>query len=356
MPITLRKQTKPIKVGNTTIGGKNSVVIQSMTNTKTKDIEKTLKQIKLLASFGCQIVRVAVLDFEDAKALKKITEMSEIPIIADIHFSAELALEAIKNGVSKIRINPGNIGSDDKVKLVVEACKKKNIPIRIGVNSGSLPKNIKEKFGLCAKGLVEAAKIHVDILEKLNFKDIIISLKSTDPALVEETYTLASQTFAYPLHVGITESGSLIRGTVKSTYALTNVLSKGIGDTIRVSLSCDPEHEVIVGKEILANLGLNSKDYPNLISCPTCGRIQWDMFSVIKEIESYVNTLEGKVKIAIMGCVVNGPGEAEDADITCVGAPNKVIIYVKGVIKKIAPEKDAVKELKIIINEYLNLK
>ncbi len=334
-----RTETKPIYVGNVKIGGQDKVVIQSMCNTKTKDIKSTVEQIIRLENAGCEIVRVACLDIEDAKAIKEIKKEIHIPIVADIHFDYRIALEAIESGVDKIRINPGNIGSEEKIKAVVEACKNKKIPIRIGVNAGSLEKDILEKYGKpCSDGMIESAKRHVKILENLNFKDIAISLKASNLDMCVEAYEKAAKEFIYPLHLGITEAGTAFSGTIKSSIGLGIMLREGIGDTIRVSLSDDPVEEIAVCKEILKNCNLY-KNSPKLISCPTCGRIAYDLIPIAKEIEKFLQTLNADITVAIMGCAVNGPGEAREADIGIAGGNKEGVLFKKGkIIKKIKQE------------------
>lgn len=341
-----RTNTKSIMVGNVKIGGQNKVVIQSMTNTKTKDIESTVKQINLLEKFGCEIVRVACLDIEDAKAIKEIKKYIHIPIIADIHFDYRIALEAINSGVNKIRINPGNIGKEENVKKVVEACKKNGIPIRIGVNAGSLEKELIEKYGRpTADAMVESAKKHIEILEKLNFNDIVISLKASNLDLCIEAYEKASKIFNYPLHLGITEAGTEFGGTIKSSIGLGILLKQGIGDTIRVSLSDDPIKEIKVVKEILKNCNLYS-EVPTLVSCPTCGRTQIDLIKIAKEIEEFIQDINSNITVAVMGCAVNGPGEAREADIGIAGGIKEGLLFKKGKILKKVKEEDLVKCLK----------
>lgn len=300
-----RNNTRKIMVGNVQIGGQNKVVIQSMCNTKTKDVEATVKQILELEKAGCEIIRVACLDMEDAKAIKEIKKKINIPIVADIHFDYKIALEAIKSGVDKIRINPGNIGSEEKVKAVVDACQKNNIPIRIGVNAGSLEKDLLEKYGKpTAKAMVESAKKHIKILEKLDFYDYAISLKASNLDLCIQAYEQAAKEFACPLHLGITEAGTEFSGTIKSSIGLGILLRQGIGDTIRVSLSDDPVKEIKVAKEILKDCNLYKKS-PTLIACPTCGRTQIDLIPIAKEIESFLQTIESDITVAVMGCAVN---------------------------------------------------
>ncbi len=342
-----RTETRPIYVGGLQIGGQEKVVIQSMTNTKTKDIESTVKQILELEKVGCEIIRVACLDIEDAKAIKGIKEHIHIPIVSDIHFDYKIALQAIESGVDKVRINPGNIGSKDKVKQVVEACRKHNIPIRIGVNSGSLEKDLLEKYGgkPTAKAMVESAKRHIDILEELEFYDIAISLKASNLDLCIEAYEEASKTFKYPLHLGITEAGTAFSGTIKSSIGLGVMLRQGFGDTIRVSLSDNPIEEIKVAKEILKDCGLYKK-CPTLVSCPTCGRTQIDLISIAKEIEEFLQTIESDITVAVMGCAVNGPGEAREADIGIAGGIEEGVLFKKGKIIKKVKQDEIVNVLK----------
>lgn len=341
-----RDETRAIKIGDLTIGGNNEVIIQSMTNTKTKDIKATVKQINELADAGCQLVRLAVLNMEDALAIKEIKSQVNIPLVADIHFDYRLALQAIESGIDKIRINPGNIGSIDKVKLVVEACKKRQIPIRIGVNGGSLEKDILEKYGRpTAKGMIESAKKHIKILESLDFYDICISLKSSNTLLTIEAYQLASETFPYPLHIGVTEAGTKLGGTIKSSLGIGTILYQGIGNTIRVSLSDNPIEEIKVGKILLKELELID-NVPTLVSCPTCGRIQYDLIPIAKEIEDFLNTIKANITVAIMGCAVNGPGEAKHADIGIAGGVNEGLLIKKGEIIRKVKQENIVDELK----------
>jgi len=287
-----------------------------MTNTFTKDVKATVKQILDLEKAGCEIIRVACLDIEDAKAIKEIKKEIHIPIVADIHFDYKIALEAIKSGVDKLRINPGNIGGKDRVEAVVNACKERNIPIRIGVNSGSIEKEILEKYNgkPTAEGMLESALKHIKILEDLDFYDICVSLKATNLDLCIEAYEKASKAFDYPLHIGITEAGTVFSGTIKSSIGLGVLLREGIGNTLRVSLSDNPIEEIKVAKEILKNCGLYHKS-PTLISCPTCGRTQIDLIPIAKEVENFLQGIEKDIKVAVMGCAVNGPGEAREADI-----------------------------------------
>lgn len=349
----LRNQTRSFKVGNLTLGGNNQVLIQSMTNTKTKDIDATVKQIQDLQKAGCQIVRVACLNQEDAYAIKEIKKQVSIPLVADIHFDYRLALIAIESGIDKIRINPGNIGDHDKVKAVVEACKKHHVPIRIGVNSGSLEKDILEKYGKpTAKGMVESAKRHIAILESLDFYDTCISLKSSNTLLTIEAYKLASETFDYPLHIGVTEAGTVLGGTIKSSLGIGTLLYQGIGNTIRVSLSDSPVEEIKVAKTLLKELELIN-NVPTLVSCPTCGRIQYNLIPIAREIEDFLNTIQADITVAIMGCAVNGPGEAKHADIGIAGGINEGVLIKKGEIIRKVKQEDMVAELKKEILEMI---
>ena len=334
-----RTKTRKIIVGNVQIGGQNRVVIQSMCNTKTKDVEETVKQILDLEKAGCEIIRVACLDIEDAKAIKAIKEQIHIPIVADIHFDYRIALEAIEAGVDKVRINPGNIGAEERVKVVVDKCKEKQIPIRIGVNAGSLEKELLEKYGKpTAKAMVESAKRHIDILEKLNFHDYALSLKASNLDLCIEAYEEAAKEFDCPLHLGITESGTEFSGTIKSSIGLGYMLRQGIGDTMRVSLSDDPIKEIKVAKEILKDCNLYAKS-PTLVACPTCGRTQIDLIPIAKEVEDFLQTIEANITVAVMGCSVNGPGEAREADIGIAGGIKEGLLFKKGkIIKKVKQE------------------
>ena len=341
-----RISTRKIYVGGVQIGGQNRVSIQSMCNTKTKDIDSTVKQILELEKSGCEIIRVACLDIEDAKAIKSIKEKIHIPIVADIHFDYKIALQAIESGVDKIRINPGNIGDEEKVRSVVEGCKAKNIPIRIGVNGGSLEKDLLEKYGKqCSDAMVESAKRHVEILENLGFYDICISLKASNLDMCVEAYEKAAKEFDYPLHLGITEAGTAFSGTIKSSIGLGVLLREGIGDTLRVSLSDDPVEEIKVCKEILKNCNLLT-NIPKLVSCPTCGRIQYDLIPIAKEIENFLQTINADITVAIMGCAVNGPGEAREADIGIAGGKNDGLLFKKGEIIRKIKQEDMIGELK----------
>ncbi len=340
-----RHNTRKIMVRDVQIGNQDKVVIQSMTNTKTKDVKSTVNQILELEEVGCEIIRVACLDIEDAKAIKEIKENIHIPIVADIHFDYRIALQAIESGVDKIRINPGNIGNEDKIKKVVEACKKHNIPIRIGVNAGSLEKELLVDGKPTAKAMVESAKRHVKILEKLDFYDICISLKASDLDLCIEAYEEASKIFNYPLHLGITEAGTAFSGTIKSSIGLGVLLRQGIGDTIRVSLSDNPVEEIKVAKEILKDCCLYSKS-AKLVSCPTCGRTQIDLIPMAKEVEEFLQKINSDITVAVMGCAVNGPGEARNADIGIAGGIKEGLLFKKGEIIKKVKQEDIVNVLK----------
>lgn len=347
-----RIDTKKIMVGNVQIGGNNHVVIQSMANTKTKDVESTINQILELEKEGCEIIRVACLDLEDAKAIKQIKEKIHIPIVADIHFDYRIALQAIEAGVDKIRINPGNIGAKENIKKVVDACKEHHIPIRIGVNSGSLEKALLQKYGkVTAEAIVESARRHVQILEEFDFHDICISLKASDLDLCIQTYEMASEIFDYPLHLGVTEAGTKFGGTIKSSIGLGIMLREGIGNTIRVSLSDDPIEEVRAAKEILKNCNLLSNSV-SFTSCPTCGRTQVDLIPIAKEIETFCNTLHSNLKVAVMGCAVNGPGEAREADIGIAGGNNEWLLFKKGEVIRKIPHASIIEEFE---KEILNL-
>ncbi|MGP4080855.1 flavodoxin-dependent (E)-4-hydroxy-3-methylbut-2-enyl-diphosphate synthase [Pseudalkalibacillus sp. R45] len=344
--ITHRTKTRPVRVGNLTIGGNNEVVVQSMTTTKTHDVEATVKEIHRLEEAGCQIVRVACPDMKAAEAIADIKKQIKIPLVVDIHFDYKLALKAIEGGADKIRINPGNIGRKEKVEAVVKAAKEKGIPIRIGVNAGSLERKILEKYGYpTADGMVESALSHIKILEDLDFHDIIVSMKASDVNLAVEAYEKASKAFDYPLHLGITESGTLFAGTVKSAAGLGIILHKGIGNTVRISLSADPVEEVKVARELLKTFGLAS-NAATLISCPTCGRIEIDLISIANEVEEYISKIKAPLKVAVLGCAVNGPGEAREADIGIAGARGEGLLFRHGEIIRKIPEDTMVDELK----------
>jgi len=341
----IRKPTRKVKVGSIYVGGDSPISIQSMTNTDTRDVKSTLNQINKLDKIGCDIIRCAVPDMEASEALKIITKESRIPMVADIHFDYKLALESIKNGVDALRINPGNIGSMERVKMVAEAAKEKSIPIRIGVNSGSLKKDILDKYGrVCPEALVESALQHVNILEKCNFNDIVISIKSSNVMQMIESYRLISEKVNYPLHLGVTEAGTTFRGTIKSSVGIGTLLAEGIGDTIRVSITGDPLEEIKIGKEILRSLGYVNEGI-EFVSCPTCGRTNIDLISIAEEVEKRLLNCNKNIKVAVMGCVVNGPGEAREADIGIAGGKGEGLIFKKGEIIKKVKEEDIIDEL-----------
>lgn len=346
-----RKKTKVVKIGNVLIGGDNPIVVQSMTNTNTKYVDATVSQIKRLEDAGCELVRLAVVDMEAAKCVSKIKSRVSIPLVADIHFDYKLALESIKQGIDAIRINPGNIGDIDRVRQVVEACKKNNLPIRIGVNGGSLEKNLLNKYGSATpEAMVESALNHIKILEKLDFYDIVVSLKNSDIIKSVEAYRLISEKIDYPLHLGITESGNIKKGTIKSSIGVGSLLVDGIGDTIRISLTGDPVEEIHVAKEILRSIGLLN-DKIKIVSCPTCGRCNIDLIKFSDEIESKIENIEKNITVAIMGCAVNGPGEAKEADIGIAGGKNEGLLFKKGEIVKKIPQEDIVSTLISEINK-----
>lgn len=336
-----RNNTRSIKVGSLTIGGQNDVIIQSMTNTKTKNVLETINQIKQLEKAGCQIVRVAILEMADALAIKEIKKEINIPIVGDIHFNPDFAIAAINNGIDKIRLNPGNIENEDKIKEIVNLCKERSVPIRIGINAGSLNK----KYEHSEKAMIESAKDHLRILESLDFHDICLSFKSSDPLECINVYRLAAEEFPYPLHLGVTEAGGLLDSSIKSSLALGGLLLDGIGDTIRISISGDPVQEVRVAKKLLRACKLKD-NVPNLISCPTCGRIQYDMLPIVEEMEAYLDGINKNVSVAIMGCPVNGPQEASRADIGVAGGKDSAIMFKKGKIVKTLPQNEIVKVLK----------
>ncbi|BEP29339.1 flavodoxin-dependent (E)-4-hydroxy-3-methylbut-2-enyl-diphosphate synthase [Helicovermis profundi] len=340
-----RRVSKKIVIGDTYIGGDSRITIQSMTTTDTRDIKKTVIQIKELENAGCEIIRVAVPNIEAANALSEIKKQINIPLVADIHFDYNLALLSIKNGVDKLRINPGNIGDESRVRKVVDYAKEKNIPIRIGVNSGSIEKEILEKYnGVNAKGIVESALKHVKILEKQNFDNIVIALKSSDIITTIESYKLMAKEVNYPFHIGITESGTLHSGTVKSSIGIGSLLLSGLGDTLRVSLTGNPIKEVELGREILRDVGIRNEGI-NLISCPTCGRCNIDLEKIALQVEEKIKHLNKNITLAIMGCAVNGPGEASNADIGIAGGINEALIFKKGKILKKVKEEELIEEL-----------
>ena len=333
-----RDNTKVIRIGDKVIGGGNNILIQSMTNTKTEDVSSTVKQIKELTIAGCDIIRCAVPTMEAAIALKEIKKQISIPLVADIHFDYRLAIAAMENGADKIRINPGNIGSIQRVKAVVDVAKERKIPIRIGVNSGSLEKEILEKYGhVTAEGIVESALNKVKLIEDLDYDNIVISIKSSDVMMCVKSHEIISEKTKYPLHVGITESGTLYSGNIKSSIGLGIILNKGIGDTIRVSLTGAPIEEIKTANLILKTLGIR-KGGISVVSCPTCGRTQIDLISLANKVEKIVEKYDADLKIAVMGCAVNGPGEAKEADLGIAGGHGEGLIIKKGKIIRKVPE------------------
>lgn len=335
-----RDHTKVIKIGDRVIGGGNPILIQSMTNTKTEDVEATVAQILALEAAGCEIIRCAVPTMEAAKALSEIKKQTHIPLVADIHFDYKLALAAMKNGADKIRINPGNIGSIDRIKTVVDMAKEKQIPIRVGVNSGSLEKPLIEKYGgVTAEGIVESALDKVRIIEELGYDNLVISIKSSDVMMCAKAHELIAEKTNYPLHVGITESGTVYSGNIKSAVGLGIILSQGIGDTIRVSLTGDPLEEIKSAKRILKTLGIR-KGGIEVVSCPTCGRTKIDLISLANQVETMVQEFDLDIKVATMGCVVNGPGEAREADIGICGGIGEGLLIKKGEVIKKVPESE----------------
>ena len=341
--------TKQIMVGGVPIGGGAPVTIQSMTNTRTDDVEATLHQIRTLAAAGCEIIRVAVPDMAAAKAVGKIKEGSPIPVVVDIHFDYKLALEAIAAGADKVRINPGNIGGADHVKAVAQACAQRGVPIRIGVNGGSLEKPLLAKYGgVCPEAMVESAFGHIRLLNQFDFDDICVSLKSSSVPMTMKAYQLMRQASDYPLHIGVTEAGTARMGTLKSAVGIGGLLALGIGDTMRVSLSADPVEEVYAAKEILKAAGVR-KEGAELVSCPTCGRTRIDLIALANEVEERLKTVDKPITVAVMGCVVNGPGEASAADCGIAGGVGEGLLFKKGQIVKKVPQEQLVEELFALI-------
>ncbi|MCI6286932.1 flavodoxin-dependent (E)-4-hydroxy-3-methylbut-2-enyl-diphosphate synthase [Acidaminococcus fermentans] len=340
-----RRKSRTIAIGQVTIGGENPVAVQSMTNTKTENIPATVDQIHRLTDRGCEIIRCAVPTLEAAQALKEIRKQIAIPLVADIHFDYRLALAALESGVDALRLNPGNIGGRDRVEKVVEAARQRQVPIRIGVNAGSLPKDLLEKYGHpTAEALVEAAWRHIHILEEMDYNNIVISLKAHDVPLTLAAYRLMARECDYPLHVGITEAGTIRSGLIKSAVGIGTLLAEGIGDTIRVSLTGDPLAEIDAGFEILKSLGLRQHG-PTLVSCPTCGRTCWSLEKVAKEVEVRLAEIPEPITVAVMGCVVNGPGEAREADVGIAGGKGEGLLFRKGQILRKVPEARLVEEL-----------
>ena len=342
----MREHTKVIHIGDRVIGGGNPVLIQSMTNTKTEDVQATVAQIQALAAAGCDIIRCAVPTMEAAKALAEIKKQIRIPLVADIHFDYRLAIAAMENGADKIRINPGNIGSRDRVQAVVDVAKERRIPIRVGVNSGSLEKELVEKYhGVTAEGIVESAMDKVHLIEDMGYDQLVISIKSSDVMMCAKAHELIADRTDYPLHVGITEAGTLYSGNIKSAVGLGIILYQGIGDTIRVSLTGDPLEEVRSAKRILKTLGLR-KGGIEVVSCPTCGRTQIDLIGLANQVERMVEDIPLDIKVAVMGCVVNGPGEAKEADIGIAGGVGTGLLIKKGEIVKKLPEGELLEALR----------
>ena len=342
--------TKQIMVGGVPIGGGAPVTIQSMTNTRTDDVEATLRQIRTLAAAGCEIIRVAVPDMAAAKAVGKIKEGSPIPVVVDIHFDYKLALEAIAAGADKVRINPGNIGGADHVKAVAQACARRGVPIRIGVNGGSLEKPLLAKYGgVCPEAMVESAFGHIRLLNQFDFDDICVSLKSSSVPMTVKAYQLMNQASDYPLHIGVTEAGTVRMGTLKSAVGIGGLLALGIGDTMRVSLSADPVEEVYAAKEILKAAGVR-REGAELVSCPTCGRTRIDLIALANEVEERLKTVDKPITVAVMGCVVNGPGEASAADCGIAGGVGEGLLFKKGQIVKKVPQEQLVDELFALID------
>ena len=341
----LRRKSRQVTVGNIKIGGDAPVVIQSMLNAPANDYEKNFQQLKALEEAGCEIVRMAVPDMDAVKVLGKLKENSEIPLVADIHFDYRLALESLQAGVDKIRINPGNIGSQDRVEAVANACMEKNVPIRIGVNSGSVEKDLLEKFGgATPEAMVESAFRHVKMLEECEFYNTVISIKSSDVENMVKAYSLVADRCDYPLHLGVTEAGTERSSLVKSSIGIGSLLLKGIGDTIRVSITDSPVKEIYAARDILNAVGLRIET-PQIVACPTCGRTKIDLVSLANQVESAVKNIKKPVKIAVMGCVVNGPGEAKEADIGVAGGDGCGVLFKKGEILRKVPESDIVSEL-----------
>ena len=347
-----RRKTREVKIGDLIIGGEHAITVQSMTTTKTDDINGTLKEVERLEEAGCHIIRITVPNKQAAKALYEIKKRMKVPLVADIHFDYRMALEAVDAGADKIRINPGNIGGKARVKEVLEKVKSANLPIRIGVNAGSLEKDLIEKYGFpTAEAMVESAKRHIDICKEHNFEDIIVSLKASDVNLMIGAYSLFSQKYDYPLHLGVTEAGPTKSGTVKSSVGIGNLLANGIGDTIRVSLTDDPVEEVHVGFEILKSLGLASKGV-TIVSCPTCGRLEVDLFKIAGEVEEELKDIKTPMTLALMGCAVTGPGEATHTDLGIAFGKGAGHLYYKGEKRGRVKESKAIDELKDMISEF----
>jgi (E)-4-hydroxy-3-methylbut-2-enyl-diphosphate synthase len=341
-----RRKAKEVAIGNRIIGGESPIAIQSMTNTKTEDVQATVSQILKLEQVGCEIVRFAVPTKEAADAIAEIKRQTHIPLVADIHFDYKLAIASIENGIDKIRINPGNIGSKERVKEVVAAAKERNIPIRVGVNSGSLEKELLEKYGgVTAQGLFESALRQAAVIEEMGYDNLVLSIKSSDVMMCVDAHRLIADQTVHPLHVGITEAGTLFRGNIKSAVGLGLILGSGIGDTIRVSLTADPTEEIRSARMILQTLGLR-KSGIEVVSCPTCGRTQIDLIGLANQVEDMVSRFPYEIKVAVMGCAVNGPGEAKEADIGIAGGKGEGLLIKKGEIVKKVPEEQLLDTLK----------
>lgn len=348
-----RANTKQVIVDNVKIGNNKHIIIQSMTNIKTEYTDKVLNQIKNLYISGCELVRVSILDQNDIISLKKLIKLSPIPIIADIHFDYNLAIDAINAGIKKIRLNPGNISNHDELKKICDLANENNVVIRIGINSGSIPDHILNKYNDTAICMVELAKEYIELLNSFNFFNIVVSLKSSDPFICQKAYELFANQFNYPLHLGVTEAGDLVDSAIKSTFGLSNLLLKGIGNTIRISISDDPIKEVYVAKKLLNVLGLR-KDMVNIISCPSCGRLEYDLFTTIKEIKEYTKFITKPLTISILGCVVNGIQEGKHADIGIAGSKNKCILFKNNKIYSTIESKNAIEELKKLIDNEIS--
>lgn len=348
----MRVRKREVKIGNVTIGGSNPIAVQTMLNVPVEDIEGNVAQARRCEAAGCQILRVTCPTPADAKCVEAVKKAVNIPIVADIHFDYRAALACAAAGVDKIRINPGNIGRRENVEAVVEACRSRHVPIRIGINGGSLEKDIHEKYGRpTAEGMMESARRHVDILESLDFHDIVLSFKSSDPLLCIEAYRMAAERFPYPLHLGVTEAGTLMGSAVKSSMALGTLLNEGIGDTIRISVNGDPCDEIMIARQLLSCCKLIDH-VPNLIACPTCGRTAWDMQPIVSEIERFLTTVNKDITVAIMGCVVNGPGEARHADIAIAGGKKEGLLIRKGEIIEKIPQDQIAQRLKQEIMQF----
>ena len=348
-----RRISKEVKIGNVWIGGSHPIAIQSMTNTKTEDVDATVKQILALEAAGCEIIRCAAPTMEAAQAFKEIKKQIHIPLVADIHFDYRLAIAAMENGADKVRINPGNIGSTDKIKAVVDVARERDIPLRVGVNSGSLEKHLIEKYGgVTAEGLVESALHQAELIEDMGYDNLVISIKSSDVLMCVKAHELIASKTNYPLHVGITESGTVTSGNIKSSIGLSLILGQGIGDTIRVSLTADPVEEIASAKQILKTLGLR-KGGIEVVSCPTCGRTRIDLIRLAKQVEELVKNYPLDIKVAVMGCVVNGPGEAREADLGVAGGIGEGLIIKKGEILRKVKEEELLSELKCELDKML---